>query len=151
VARGSDNAGFAPRNLRCQGAQSRGGTCLPLRCVYDHNVNISELEFLVLVSLSNQARHGYGILLDVIDVSGGSVKPQVATLYRQLERLERDGLVIEDHNEVVDGRFRRYYRLTETGRTCLSDAVALRAATARTAQRRLRLATPSRSVAGGAA
>ncbi len=47
--------------------------------------------------------------------SGGEVTVKVATLYAALERLERAGWVIVDGEEVVDGRARRYYRLTADG------------------------------------
>ncbi|HEY4456991.1 MAG TPA: helix-turn-helix transcriptional regulator, partial [Pseudonocardiaceae bacterium] len=37
------------------------------------------------------------------------------TLYTALDRLCGDGWVTVDHEEVVDGRLRRYYRLSDTG------------------------------------
>jgi PadR family transcriptional regulator, regulatory protein PadR len=52
---------------------------------------MSDVEFLVLTSLARQSRHGYGILQDVAAMSLGAVSPQVATLYRQLDRLSRTG------------------------------------------------------------
>jgi PadR family transcriptional regulator, regulatory protein PadR len=104
---------------------------------------MSDLEFLVLTSLARQSRHGYGILQDVAAMSSGAVSPQVATLYRQLDRLSRTGLIVDDGGEVVDGRFRRYYRLTERGEQELADAVRLRAATVKVARSRLRPASTS--------
>ena len=43
----------------------------------------------------------------------------VGTLYAALDRLRDAGLVEVDHEEVVDGRARRYYRLTGAGREAL--------------------------------
>lgn len=108
----------------------------PGQRVYSRFVSISELEFLVLVSVANERRHGYGILRDVVEVSDGAVRPQVATLYRQLDRLGRDGLVVDDGSEVVDGRFRRYYRLTDRGVAVLDAAVKTRTRTTAVAKRR---------------
>jgi DNA-binding PadR family transcriptional regulator len=109
-------------------------------------VNISELEFLVLVSLAGQRRHGYGILRDIEDISDGVVRPQVATLYRQLDRLDGQGLIAEAGGEVVDGRFRRYYQLTDRGADVLDAAVTSRGRTNAVAKRRR--ATRSAAVEG---
>lgn len=47
--------------------------------------------------------------------TGGRLRIAVGTLYGALERLERAGLVAAGAEEIVDGRARRYYRLTEEG------------------------------------
>lgn len=101
-------------------------------------MNISEVQFTVLASLAGGPKHGYGILLDVRKLSAGRVQPQVPTLYRVLDRLAADGLVAESGSEVVGGRFRRYYRLTDDGAVALDAAVSLRAMTTSVARRRLR-------------
>ncbi|MFI5953767.1 PadR family transcriptional regulator [Cryptosporangium sp. NPDC051539] len=46
---------------------------------------------------------------------GGRITLRPGTLYGALDRLSDDGLVAPDHEEVVDGRLRRYYRLTDEG------------------------------------
>ena len=46
----------------------------------------------------------------------GESELKVATLYAALERLEREGLVAVDGDEAVDGRLRRYFRLTDLAR-----------------------------------
>ncbi len=88
-------------------------------------------------------------------MTSGRSKPAVATLYRTLDRLAADGLVEEDGTDVVDGRFRRTYRLTESGRTLLSAEAAVRASTARLATKRLRKPGSTKSsqpeIAGGLA
>jgi PadR family transcriptional regulator PadR len=48
----------------------------------------------------------------------------VGTLYAALDRLEGEGLVESDGDEVVDGRLRRYYRLTDDGLQTLDNEVA---------------------------
>jgi DNA-binding PadR family transcriptional regulator len=64
-----------------------------------------------------------------------------------LDRLGMDGLVERDHEEVVDGRLRRYYALTGTGREVLTAEVERMAALA--ARGRGRLA-PLRTLPGSA-
>ena len=87
-------------------------------------------------------------------MTSGRSKPAVATLYRTLERLAGDGLVEEESTDVVDGRFRRTYRLTEPGRSLLSAEAALRTSTARLATKRLNTSfkpSSTPNVAGGLA
>jgi DNA-binding PadR family transcriptional regulator len=112
---------------------------------------MNELSFLVLTVLAEAPQHGYGLLQGVTDLTDGAVRPQVATLYRTVDRLESDGWVVEHSTDVVDGRFRRTYRLTEEGRTQLAAEAALRASTARIAAKRLASPTPTFGIAGGAA
>lgn len=112
-------------------------------------MSISELTFLVLTALADQPRHGYGILREIDTITEGEVKPRVATLYRTVDRMADEGLVEEHATEVVDGRFRRSYRLTETGRAALRAEAARRASTARLAQARLRRPAPGVDLAGG--
>lgn len=65
---------------------------------------------------------------------------KAGTLYALLDRLETDGLVQVDREEVVDGRLRRYYDLTKEGTAVLADESLQRSATSREALRRLRIA-----------
>src|SRR4051795_8805055 len=75
--------------------------------------------FLILAGLAGQPRHGYGIVQAVADLSAGEVKLRPGTLYGALERLTEQGLIELDHEEVVEGRLRRYYQLTTDGATTL--------------------------------
>jgi DNA-binding PadR family transcriptional regulator len=70
-------------------------------------------------------------------------------LYAALDRLTAEGLVEQDHDEVVDGRLRRYYRLTDQGAQRLSEATARMRSNVRTAEKRLPARNPR--LAGGAA
>jgi DNA-binding PadR family transcriptional regulator len=71
-----------------------------------------EATFLILTALADGSQHGYGIITDVQQISGGRVRLRPGTLYTALDRLRADGLIGVDREEVVDGRLRRYYRLT---------------------------------------
>lgn len=76
---------------------------------------LSEPAFLVLLSLSEQPRHGYAILKDIESMSGGRVLLSTGTLYGVLQRLLGDGW-IERIKEENAPRDRRTYRLSSRGR-----------------------------------
>lgn len=98
---------------------------------------VSEQTFFVLAALVDKPRHGYAILGEVTRLSEGRVTLRVGTLYGVLDRLVRDGLVERDREEVHQGRLRRYYGLTQTGRDVLASEVDRQAANARTVRRLL--------------
>lgn len=100
--------------------------------------SLTEPAFLVLTALAGAPRHGYGILGEVATLSQGRVRLKVGTLYGVLDRLVADGLVELDHEEVRDGRLRKYYRLTGPGGECLAAEAERQAANARAATARLR-------------
>jgi len=101
---------------------------------------MQEPTFLILTSLAGGPQHGYGIMTDVAQISDGRVRLGAGTLYAALDRLSNDRLLEVDHEEVVDTRLRRYYRLTPTGRSRLVAETARLRANAAVAARRLRLA-----------
>ena len=73
---------------------------------------LQEATLLVLTALSRASQHGSGIIAEVREISGGRVTLRAGTLYTALDRLRAAGLIGVDRDEVADGRFRRYYRLT---------------------------------------
>ena len=91
----------------------------------------------MLVSLAGGPQHGYGMIADVAELTGGRLSPPVGSLYRVIDLLVRDGFVAEHSTEVVDGRFRRNYHLTPAGRAELVESTSLMSAVAETANRRL--------------
>ena len=95
--------------------------------------------FFVLTALADGPRHGYGLVSEVTELSGGRVKLKIGSLYGVLERLAAEGLIEPDREEAHDGRLRRYYRLTRDGRGALAEEAELRAATAQVVRARLRL------------
>jgi DNA-binding PadR family transcriptional regulator len=82
---------------------------------------MQEASFLVLTALASGSQHGYRILAEVSAISKGRVRLRPGTLYTALDRLRTDGLVVVDREEVVDGRLRRYYRLTSEGADQLAE------------------------------
>jgi DNA-binding PadR family transcriptional regulator len=73
---------------------------------------LTPLSFQILVALADGPKHGYGILKEIEDASGGSFATSTGTLYLAIQRLEQGGLL--EHSS-GDSR-RRYYALTREGR-----------------------------------
>ncbi len=73
----------------------------------------------ILLSLADEERHGYGIMREVEDRTGGEVRMGPGTLYGSIKRMLADGLIEESDErpdpELDDSR-RRYYRITDFGR-----------------------------------
>ncbi|WP_238011205.1 helix-turn-helix transcriptional regulator [Dactylosporangium sp. AC04546] len=99
-----------------------------------------EPTFLILTALAGEPRHGYGIVREVETLSG--MRLLTGTLYTALDRLTAEGLVEHDRDEEVDGRTRRYYRLTAVGLTALTAETARLRGLATAAEARLRAARP---------
>jgi DNA-binding PadR family transcriptional regulator len=102
---------------------------------------LREPTFLVLTALAAGPQHGYGILLDVEQISAGRVRLRAGTLYTALDRLVADDWVVVDREEIVDGRLRRYYRLTDQGAARLATEVDRLRVNTRAAETRLRART----------
>jgi DNA-binding PadR family transcriptional regulator len=81
-------------------------------------VPLPPASFEILVALVGGERHGYAIMQEVAERTGGSVRLGPGTLYGSLKRLLADGMVVEGsapaRAESGDER-RRYYRLTSLG------------------------------------
>ncbi|WP_405019874.1 PadR family transcriptional regulator [Kitasatospora sp. NBC_00070] len=93
--------------------------------------HIQEPTRLVLTALADAPRHGYAIIQEVLAISGGLSRLSTGTLYTALDRLLQQGLVRIEGEEVVSGRLRRTYALTDQGRTLLAaEADRLRTAAA---------------------
>jgi DNA-binding PadR family transcriptional regulator len=84
----------------------------------------------ILLSLVDEDRHGYGILLEIEERTGG-VRLGTGTLYTAIKRLLGKGLIEETDERPapdLDDARRRYYRLTDAGREA-ARAQATRLAT----------------------
>lgn len=99
---------------------------------------MSEQAYLVLLSLVDRPRHGYGIVQTVLKLSDGTTRLGAGTLYGLLDRLTGAGLVEPSGEEVVDGRLRRYYRLTDSGTAAVTAETERLRALARRARTVLR-------------
>jgi DNA-binding PadR family transcriptional regulator len=96
---------------------------------------LREPTFYILLSLSQERKHGYAVLLEVEALSNGRVRLSTGTLYGALGRLLTQGLVeragqdpedtLEDELDLPGStRQRKYYQLTQFGRRVLEAEVA---------------------------
>lgn len=80
--------------------------------------------YYTLAALLDGPLHGYGIIKRGEELSRGEVRLTAGTLYALLDRLAEQGLIVETGQEIVDGRARRYYELTDAGRAELHAEAA---------------------------
>lgn len=99
---------------------------------------VREPTFFVLAALASGAKHGYALIKDTAELSDGRVNLRVGTLYAALDRLQEQGLVAIAGEEVVDGRHRRYFALTDDGEALLEAEAARLEANAKQARAQLR-------------
>ena len=79
---------------------------------------LSPQQFHILLALTDGHRHGYGIIRDIADRTGGALRVGTGTLYTALGRLDALGFVEESTKRpraADDDERRRYYRITPLG------------------------------------
>jgi DNA-binding PadR family transcriptional regulator len=77
--------------------------------------------FHILLALAKGAKHGYAIMKEVTQDSGGKMRMGNGTLYGSLKRMLSDGLIDDAGDRTGDDETRRkYYKLTIRGRRALS-------------------------------
>jgi DNA-binding PadR family transcriptional regulator len=108
---------------------------------------LTPVEFHILLSLSDDARHGYAILQDVAHRTDGQITLRTGTLYTVIKRM-LDGAWLEESDGGANGNAderRRYYRLTALGRDVLrAEAKRLQSLVALAQEKRV--LGPSRKV-----
>ena len=118
-----------------RGIRHTGGATVPTPRDPAPLLPLTPAMFHVLLALADDDRHGYAIIKDVEQRTGGSVRLSAGTLYGLVKRLLADGLIEESPKRPPardDDERRRYYRLTAFGRRVLvaeverlEDAVAM--------------------------
>ncbi len=86
-------------------------------------LTLSPQQFHILLALTDGRLHGYAILRDIADRTGGALRLGTGTLYTALARLDALGLVEESSRRpaaTADDERRRYYQLTDTGKAVLN-------------------------------
>jgi DNA-binding PadR family transcriptional regulator len=76
--------------------------------------------FHILMAVADEDRHGYGIIQDVAASTNGELKLSAGTLYRSIQRMLEQGLLLETRDRPApeeDDERRRYYRITPLGRS----------------------------------
>jgi DNA-binding PadR family transcriptional regulator len=77
---------------------------------------LSSQDFRVLLILGNEPLHGYGIVKASTQQSDAEAALELGSLYRIINRLERQRLIEETPDTGGSNRKRRFYRATELGR-----------------------------------
>jgi PadR family transcriptional regulator, regulatory protein PadR len=77
------------------------------------------VEMLILDVISHESSYGYEIAQQVLGRSGGYFQLTEGSLYPALHRLERQQL-LSSYWQEVDGRRRKYYRLSPAGKKALA-------------------------------
>jgi DNA-binding PadR family transcriptional regulator len=72
--------------------------------------------FRILTILAQDDHYGYGIMQASARMGGGTPM-QAGALYRRLKWMLNEGLIQEQGHRITDGERRKYYRLTEFGRS----------------------------------
>src|SRR5215510_7650179 len=74
--------------------------------------------FHILMALSDEDRHGYAIIQDIASRTGDKLQMSAGTLYRSIQRMQEQGLIVETRDRPApeeDDERRRYYRITPFG------------------------------------
>ena len=98
---------------------------------------LTPVAFEILLALAEGERHGYEVMLEIERRSAGTISPNPGTLYRALDRLVQEGLLISAVRS-VDGESRRVFSLSTLGRD-VAAAEAARLSDQVVAARSLRL------------
>jgi DNA-binding PadR family transcriptional regulator len=80
--------------------------------------------FHILLALSAEDRHGYGIMKQVEMDSKGKVRMGPGTLYGSIKRMLEAGLVKESDKRIdqeMDDERRIYYKMTGLGKKALAE------------------------------
>ena len=95
--------------MAAMGADPKPDSLLPLQPAVFH----------ILMALADEDRHGYGIIQEVRGRTSGDVRLSPGTLYRSIQRMLDDDLIVEINERPapeLDDERRRYYRITTFGR-----------------------------------
>ncbi len=87
------------------------------------NVNrvapMTPVAFEILLALADEQRHGYAVMRQIEDRTGGKMSVHPGTLYRTISRLVDEELIDEldeRQDPRMDDQRRRYYAITSLGR-----------------------------------
>ena len=98
---------------------------------------LSVPQFQILLSLVDEDRHGYGIILEIAERTGGRLRLGTGTLYTAIAGLAGSGLLARAPQRRADeDERRRYYGLTPLGRSVLEADVARLSVQLRQARRK---------------
>jgi DNA-binding PadR family transcriptional regulator len=91
---------------------------MPARSEVDALLPLPAATFHILLALADDDRHGYAIIQEVAARTGGALRLSAGTLYRSIQRMLEQGLIVETRERPapeLDDERRRYYRITSFG------------------------------------
>ena len=108
--------------------------------------------FHVLLALADGERHGYAIMQEVAESTGGRIKMGPGTLYGTIKRLLETRMIEESDERPdpdLDDERRRYYRLTALGQRAVRAEASRYAEMAEVARRKRLIGKPVRAAQAG--
>ena len=84
----------------------------------DAQLPLPPATFHILMAVTDEDRHGYGIIQDVMARTDGELRLSAGTLYRSIQRMLEQGLIVEARTRpapAFDDERRRYYSITPFG------------------------------------
>jgi len=88
------------------------------RAAVDAQLPLQPATFHILMALADEDRHGYAIIQDVEARTDGELRLSAGTLYRSIQRMQEQGLIVEARKRpapALDDERRRYYSITPFG------------------------------------
>ena len=107
---------------------------------------LTPVEFHILLSLADEARHGYAILQDVSQRTDDQLRLRTGTLYTVIKRMLDSRWIADAGTPPGDDERRKYYRLTPHGREVLTTEARRLQALVSLAQQK-RVLAPARKLA----
>ena len=89
----------------------------------EKHLPLTPAAFHILLALADSEKHGYAIMREVEETTGGRERMGPGTLYGAIKRLLKAGLIVESDERpdpALDDSRRRYYALTKFGRRVLA-------------------------------
>ena len=87
---------------------------MDVKKLQDKYLPLTEAAYYVLISL-NKPRHGYGIMQHVEKLTEGRIKIGAGTMYGNLSRMEKEGLI----TSVAEEDRKKIYEISEKGKIVL--------------------------------
>ena len=81
------------------------------------------IDAIILCVLSDGDSYGYEILKEIAQTSRGAYEMKEPSLYTSLKRLESQDFVESYWGDETQGARRKYYRVTDAGKTELNAAI----------------------------
>lgn len=79
---------------------------------------------LLFLTEELQSAYGYQLIKEIEKRSEGYFRFKEGTVYPSLHKLENEGLIEGEWQELASGQARRYYRITEKGKRVLREKMA---------------------------